>query len=104
MMSKLPYLLLICSVAFAANRKQKPPVLSPLDQYVLEAQGHEQNATEASPGSLWSSRSRFVDLGADLRASRIDDIVTILIQERADATASGTTKASRQSKAKASVT
>ena len=40
------------------------------------------------------------DLARDLRASRIDDLVTIQVSERADASSTGDTKTSRQSSVK----
>ena len=51
-------------------------------------------------GSLWSPSARFSDLASDLRARRVDDIVTIVVQESASATSTGATKTSRTSSAK----
>ena len=36
---------------------------------------------QAQVGSLWSPDARFGDLGADLRARHVDDVVTIVVQE-----------------------
>jgi flagellar L-ring protein precursor FlgH len=58
----------------------------------------------ASPGSVFSPSGRLVDSTRDLRASQVDDIVTILVTESASAVASGVTNTSRKSSAKNSIT
>jgi flagellar L-ring protein precursor FlgH len=89
----------------AAGAKKKVPQLSPLDQYLQEA---ARRAAEpgggASAGSLWSPTAHLSDFTRDLRASRVDDVITIIVAERASAVASGTTKTGRTSSAKNSVT
>ena len=40
-------------------------------------------ASEVSPGSVWSGSAWLADLARDVRASRVDDLVTILVAERA---------------------
>lgn len=71
--------------------KDKP---SALDQYVKDA---ETRATEEgaamTPGSAWSGYSNMMDLTRDLRASRIDDVITVIVAESASATTSGNTQA-----------
>ena len=57
-----------------------------------------------SPGSVFSSSGGLVDSTRDLRASQIDDIVTILVTENASAVASGATNTSRKSSAKNTIT
>ncbi len=57
----------------------------------------------ASPGSIWSPGSRLADAARDLRASQVDDVLTILVVEKASAVASGTTKTARASSTKNSV-
>lgn len=86
--------------AFSAEKEQ----MSPIDAYIQDALKHGQaQSAAAGPGSLWSPGSRLGDLGRDLRASQVDDLVTIMVTERASAVSSGTTKTARQSSAKASV-
>ena len=58
----------------------------------------------ASPGSLFSPSGSLVDSTRDLRANRIDDVVTILVTESASAVASGATNTSRKSSAKNTIT
>ncbi len=82
---------------------KKAEVPSPLDRYVTEATARAQTDAAASPGSLWSPGSRLADAARDLRASQVDDIVTIVVAERASAVASGTTKTARASSTKNSI-
>jgi flagellar L-ring protein precursor FlgH len=84
--------------------KHKTPEPSPLDRYIQDATSRSPAEAPASTaGSTWLPGSRLADLGSDLRASQVDDLVTILVSERASAVSQGTTKTSRQSNAKASV-
>jgi flagellar L-ring protein precursor FlgH len=95
----------LLSCAAAAGAKKKPAAVSPVDAYVAaaSARGSRAAASGAAPGSLWYPGSQFSDLARDVKASQVDDLVTILVVERASAVASGTTKTSRQSSTKYSV-
>jgi flagellar L-ring protein precursor FlgH len=57
----------------------------------------------ASPGSLFSATGQLADAVRDLRASRIDDIVTILVSDKSSASATGTTNTQRKSSATAGI-
>jgi flagellar L-ring protein precursor FlgH len=57
----------------------------------------------ASPGSLFAPSGRLADSTRDLRASRIDDVITIVVAENASAVASGVTNTSRKSTATNSI-
>jgi flagellar L-ring protein precursor FlgH len=94
----------LCAViaAAASAGESKEARQTPLDRYVEEATRRNDNSTQASPSSLWSPGSRLIDMGSDLRARNVDDLVTILVLERATAISSGTTKSSRKSNANAS--
>ena len=81
-----------------------PAAASPLDRYVAEASTRPSDANLASPGSIWSPSSRLADAARDLRASQVDDIVTIVVSEQSTATATGATKTARTSKTSNSVT
>jgi flagellar L-ring protein precursor FlgH len=87
--------------AAAADKAQGRP--APLDQYVVEAQQRAQAEERLSPGSLWRPGAVLADLGRDLKASQVDDLVTILVTERASAVARGSTKTARKSSAQSSV-
>jgi len=56
-----------------------------------------------SPGSLYTSSGRFADTTRDLRASEVNDIVTIVVLDRASAIAKGTTNTARKSSAAHSI-
>ncbi|MGD0616069.1 MAG: flagellar basal body L-ring protein FlgH [Bryobacteraceae bacterium] len=98
-------LLLLAFPGAASTKKKKdqPDAKSPLDQYVEEAHRRAGSPLD-DPGSLWSGASPFSDLGADVRARHIDDIVTILVNESASAVSTGQTKTSRTSSANSSIT
>jgi flagellar L-ring protein precursor FlgH len=53
----------------------------------------------ASPGSLYSPAGFLADSARDLRASRLDDVITIVIAENVSAVATGVTNTSRKSSA-----
>ncbi len=56
-----------------------------------------------SAGSLYISSGRLADSARDLRASQVDDIVTIVVSESLSAVASGATNTSRKSAANANI-
>jgi flagellar L-ring protein precursor FlgH len=58
----------------------------------------------SSPGSVFIPSARLADMMRDVRASQIDDIVTIIVTENASAAASGATKTARKSSAKNNIT
>jgi flagellar L-ring protein FlgH len=92
------------ALSAAAAKKTKVVEPSPLDRYIQEATRHPAApANQPSAGSLWSQSSRLTELATDVRAAHVDDLLTVLVTERASAIAKGTTKTSRQSSAKASV-
>jgi flagellar L-ring protein precursor FlgH len=97
--------LLVIVLAFpgAAIGRKKPKTKSPLDDYVAQASSRNAAAAGSSAGSLWSDSAPLADLGRDLRAFRVDDLVTIVVQENASATASGSVDTTRSSNAAASV-
>lgn len=103
----LAWLALACALepAWAASgKKPKPPEPSALERYVAEATAAAGANNDASAGSLWSSSALFADLARDLRASRVNDTVTVLVAENASAVSSGNVQTARTSSAKASIT
>jgi len=111
--SRAPALALLCSVwvffvsAFGAapdpKKQKKQAEQSTLDKYVKSASGiaGEESAT---PGAIWSASSRLDDLAKDLRANRVDDVVTIVVTETINAAASGASTTERASSANAGIT
>lgn len=83
----------------AGAEKQK---LSPLDEYIREAL-ERQGLHSPTPGSLFEPSSRYGDLARDVRAFQVDDVVTIVVTDRASAVARGTTNSQRRSELNASV-
>ena len=78
---------------------------SAVDQYVKDAEGRATlEGGAATPGSTWSVYSVMTDLTRDPRASRVDDVVTILVSESASAVTTGATQTSRKSSANSSIT
>lgn len=92
-------------VAGAPNskKKTKPPDPSMLDKYIKNASTNpEPDATLA--GGLWSPTTRFADLGRDLRASQVNDVVTVLVTETINAAAGGASTTERATSANAAIT
>jgi flagellar L-ring protein FlgH len=86
------------------GKAKKPPVPSALDRYIKESLGHTKPGEQiGSDGSLWTPTSRFMNLGGDLRATQVDDLINIQVVESASAVVNGATKTQRQSSASASV-
>jgi flagellar L-ring protein precursor FlgH len=108
-MKTLVAAVLLCSFCAAggAFKKKKPSdeTPTPLQRYVTEAI-QNNNATQAarSPGAIWSANAMYTNLGLDLKASRIDDLVTIVVNEKVSAVATGDVKTQRTSTAQSSIT
>jgi flagellar L-ring protein FlgH len=106
---RIASLLFICAALCAASspkkKKQTPPEPSPLDKYINDAY-RDYKSPEAAPppGSTWSQNALFSNLGMDLRASRVDDLVTIVVSETFSAVATGDVKTQRQSTAQSNIT
>lgn len=95
-------LLAISTMSGFAEKGDKQTV-SALDQYVEQAHRFAEAERSESPGSLWSGAAMLVDISSDLRARRIDDMVTILVNEIASAVSTGATKTARSSNSSASL-
>lgn len=108
-MTQTIFIALLCGAATLAaqkptTKKEQPKQVSALDKYIQEA-SQPTTVTSQIPanGSLWSPSARFSDLASDLRARRVDDIVTIVVQESASAASTGATKTSRASSVKSNI-
>lgn len=100
--------ILLTAHSFAAGlpglkKKTKPPEPSLLDQYIRSASATGKEGVEPAPGAIWSPTSRLTDLGRDVRASQMDDLVTVLVTESVNAVATGASTSQRASSANASV-
>jgi flagellar L-ring protein precursor FlgH len=102
-MKRLICCLLLAGAALAARKKPAPKALSPLDAYVSEAETRAIGTSANTPGSIWNPSSRLGDAARDMRASQVDDLLTIQVAEQASAVTTGTTKTQRTSSSKNSV-
>jgi len=92
-------------LAAPKDKKKAPKPPSALDKYIEQASQAETTTGPMVPtGSLWTPAAWFSDLAADQRSRRIDDIVTIAVQESASAVSTGAVKTSRQSSTQSSIT
>src|SRR5438270_888010 len=96
-------ILVLIPAAFAAKKEPATPAQSPLDRYVTDSRARSLEAPLATSGSIWTPGSRLADAARDLRASQLDDLLTVLVVENASAVAKGSTKTQRSSSAKANV-
>lgn len=76
---------------------------SPIDRLIQDAEV-ATSSRQLAPGSLYDPAGRFGDLARDQRASLPNDLVTIVIYDKASAMSKGATKSARTSTARASVT
>jgi flagellar L-ring protein FlgH len=87
-----------------SSKPKAPPPLSALDQYLEQARrGGAVPGVVTGPGSTWSPDARLFDIATDLRASRVNDIVTVIVQEKASAVSQGTVSSERSSSANSSI-
>ncbi len=100
----VPLALSAASIPGIRKKPAKSPEPSPLDQFIAAASG--EGAPESAPaaGAIWSPSARLNDLGRDLRASQVNDVVTILVSENVNAVAGGASSTERATSANASVT
>jgi flagellar L-ring protein precursor FlgH len=92
---------LAAGMVVAASRDGQPD--SGLDRAIRETLERERPDGGRAGGSIWSPGSVLADAACDVRAARVDDLVTVLVVERASALAKGSTKSARASSVKHSV-
>ena len=86
------------------SHKKKPPQPTALDDYVKAAENRSTTEESGrSPGSTWLNSSSMGDLARDLKANRVDDVVTIVVSEQASAVSTGATQTSRKSSVNSSI-
>ncbi len=97
-------LLLALAGGTPAAEKASKPAAGPLEEYVSAArQRARERAGGGLPGALWHPGAALADGVRDVKAGQVDDLVTILVSERASAVAKGTTKSTRKATAEHSV-
>jgi flagellar L-ring protein precursor FlgH len=94
-----------CAGIFSKKKKPEDETPSPLQQYVTQAnQNNSASQAARAPGAIWSPNSIFANLGMDLKASHVDDLVTIVVLEKASAVATGDVKTQRTSSVQSAIT
>lgn len=103
-MNRMPIVLAMLTAVLgttlaAADKKKttKPKAETSLDTYVKEAAARASEMASPTPGAIWISGSRLADAARDVRASQVDDIITVVVAENASAVSTGVTKTSRVS-------
>lgn len=87
------------------EKKKKQPEPSALDKYIEEATNNAPVVpVQPSAGSLWTPASRLTDLGSDVRAVQVNDLVTVVVAEQASAVVTGDVTNSRKSSVASSIT
>jgi len=104
----IAFLLSMSAYPGVLGKKKKtdtPQAPSPLQQYITEAyKNNTAPGVAPAPGSIWSPNARYANLAMDLKASRVDDLVTIVVTETFSAVATGDVKTQRASTAQSSIT
>jgi flagellar L-ring protein precursor FlgH len=90
--------------AALAEKPKKAKQKSDLDLYIQQAHARAATASSEDPGSLFTGSSLLGDSAADLRAHSVDDLVTVVVNENANAVSTGTTKTQRASAATSQTT
>jgi len=86
------------------KKKPKPAEGSLLDQYIKSASAPDaQGVPDPLAGAIWSPASRLNDLARDVRASQLNDVVTVLVSETTNAVATGASASERAVSANSSI-
>jgi len=94
------FLILVVPPALSSGKDKVE--LAPSDIYIREAATSE-SAHALTAGSLCTRAGILSDLSWDLQARQVNDIVTIVVSDRASAVSRGVTNTGRKSSAKASI-
>lgn len=94
--------LILATLFVLAPLPAAKPVVSPLDNMIREATLNQAPAG-SSVGSLYSPGSLLGDLAGDFRGFAVNDLVTIVVADRATALAKGTINSKRAGSAKGSI-
>ncbi|MBN8733424.1 MAG: flagellar basal body L-ring protein FlgH [Acidobacteria bacterium] len=103
---RFPALALLAALAallFPAPVHAETKTRSPLEQYIDEALRADPTPAQ-SAGSLYVAGGRLGDLARDPRATQVNDLVTIVVSDRASAVARGSSSSARKSSASNSIT
>ena len=96
---------LLAGVAGAKTKDKHKQAVSPIDEYIAQAEARTSAPGQpSSPGSLFTPTGYLANTSRDLRASQIDDVITVLVSDRASALSKGVSNSSRKSSAKYGLT
>lgn len=95
--------LLAWPAASATGRTAKYGPNRPLEAYIAEVSTQPAEGFSSSGGSLFIESGRLSNLAVDLRASQLNDLVTVVVLDKASAISRGSTKSSRGAEASASI-
>lgn len=86
------------------RRGDKPHPVSAVDRMIEESEQRQGlPGLGAAPGSIYSPQAAMAEGFRDLRAARVDDIVTVVVADRASAVSSGTAASQRKGSASGGV-
>jgi flagellar L-ring protein precursor FlgH len=91
------------AAGISKKKSTKAPPTTLLEEYLRSAAASAEK-DQSLPGAIWSPAGRLNELGRDLRASQVDDVVTIVVTESVNAVASGVSSSERASSATQSIT
>jgi flagellar L-ring protein FlgH len=87
-----------------ARNTDRPSQATPMSALDRLLTGTETGSpTSPTAGSLYTADGSLADIAMDFRATRVGDVVTVVVAEQASANSQGTTSTKRTSSAKASV-
>jgi flagellar L-ring protein precursor FlgH len=86
------------SVVDARDKRETPT----LDDYVHEAAARGRG-TDTAAGSLFDVAGPLGNMAADVRATQVDDLVTIVVSDKASAISRGAVSSSRAAKAQSGI-
>ncbi len=92
-------LLVLIPMCGAADKKPatKAEQMPSLEQYITEVNRNVRQTSIAAPGSIFTGAGILADSMRDLRASRVYDLVHIVVAESSSAVTQGTTNTDRKS-------
>jgi flagellar L-ring protein precursor FlgH len=96
--------IILCGPAIARNTKRPVSQATPVSALDRLLTGTESGSpTSPTVGSLYTPDGSLADIAMDFRATRVGDVVTVIVAEQASANSQGTTSTKRTSSANASV-
>lgn len=99
---KRAFFVVALTMGMALAKTPQKQQVSDIERYIEESNARAAQAS-VTAGSLYSSEGTLGNLARDLRASQVDDIITVVVADRATAQSRGELKSSRTSKSRFSI-